>query len=57
MGEAAFEGAPDAVERLIDLCRQGPPGARVDQLDQRAARSEDLALRRRGEQFSVLATA
>ena len=30
--------------------------ARVDGIDQRAARSEDLALRRRGELFSVLAT-
>ena len=33
--EAAFEGAPDAVERLIDLCRQGPPGAQVEKVDVR----------------------
>jgi acylphosphatase len=31
--EAAFEGSPDAVERLIALCRQGPPGARVEKVE------------------------
>lgn len=28
--EAVFEGDPEEVERLIDFCRQGPRGARVD---------------------------
>ena len=28
--EAVFEGEPDEVERLIDFCRRGPRGARVD---------------------------
>ena len=28
--EAVFEGEPDAVERLIDFCRQGPRGAEVE---------------------------
>jgi len=27
--EAWFEGDPMAVERLVEWCRQGPPGARV----------------------------
>ena len=27
--EALFEGDGDAVDRLIALCRQGPPGANV----------------------------
>ena len=31
--EAVFEGEPDAVERLVDLCREGPRGARVDSVD------------------------
>ena len=31
--EAVFEGDPDAVERLVDFCRQGPRGARVDSVD------------------------
>jgi acylphosphatase len=28
--EAEFEGAPDAVDRLVAWCRTGPPRARVD---------------------------
>ena len=31
--EAAFEGEPAAVERLVELCRRGPRGARVDRVD------------------------
>lgn len=31
--EAAFEGEPDEVERLVELCRAGPRGARVDSVD------------------------
>jgi acylphosphatase len=28
--EAAFEGAPDAVEQLVDFCRSGPTRASVE---------------------------
>ena len=31
--EAVAEGARSAVESLIDWCRQGPPGARVDRVE------------------------
>ena len=31
--EAVFEGEPDSVERLVDFCRSGPRGARVDHVD------------------------
>ena len=31
--EAVFEGDPNAVERLVEICRRGPSGARVDQVD------------------------
>ena len=31
--EAVLEGAEDAVDRMIDWCRQGPPLARVDRVD------------------------
>ncbi len=55
--EALFAGPEAAVRTIIELCRQGPPGARVDDIVQRDAGSEDLALRRDGELFSVLATA
>jgi acylphosphatase len=31
--EAVFEGPEDAVTRLVELCRVGPSGARVDRVD------------------------
>jgi len=31
--EAVFEGERDAVERLVDFCREGPRGARIDWVD------------------------
>jgi acylphosphatase len=40
--EAVFEGGPDAVERLIEFCREGPRGARVDWVDVSAEEPEGL---------------
>jgi acylphosphatase len=31
--EAVFEGEPEAVERLVELCRSGPGHAEVSRLD------------------------
>lgn len=31
--EAVFEGDPEAVERLVELCREGPGRAQVSSLD------------------------
>ena len=31
--EAAFEGEPEAVERVVDFCREGPRGAEVERVD------------------------
>ena len=31
--EAVLQGPPDAVERLVDFCRTGPPAARVERID------------------------
>lgn len=31
--EAVFEGDAGAVTRLVDLCRSGPPGARVEEVE------------------------
>jgi acylphosphatase len=31
--EAVFEGEPEAVERLVELCHEGPRGARVESVD------------------------
>ncbi len=55
--EALFAGPEEIVLTMVEACRQGPPGARVDAVDQRDGTAEELALRRRGELFSVLATA
>jgi acylphosphatase len=30
--EAVFEGEPEAVERMVELCRTGPRGAEVERL-------------------------
>ena len=54
--EALFAGPTDAVGAMIEACREGPWGARVDALDQREGGPDDLVLRRRGERFSVLPT-
>lgn len=31
--EAVFEGEKDNVEKLIEFCREGPPGARVTKVE------------------------
>ena len=31
--EGAFEGEDERVDSMIDWCRSGPPGARVDEVD------------------------
>lgn len=40
--EAVFEGEPPAVERLVDFCREGPRGARVEWVDVAAEEPESL---------------
>jgi acylphosphatase len=54
--EALFVGPSAAVAAMITACNQGPRGSRVDGIDQRDGTAEELALRRRGELFSVLPT-
>ncbi len=49
--EAVFEGDEAAVERLLGLSREGPPGARVDQvevLDEPEQGSEGFRVRSTG---------
>ena len=55
--EALFSGPEDEVAAMIAECRHGPPGARVDAIDQREATSDEIALRRGDEIFSVLRSA
>ncbi len=54
--EALFVGMKNDVAAMIDDCRSGPPGARVDFIDHREAAPDEVALRRRDELFSVLGT-
>jgi acylphosphatase len=41
--EAHVEGETDGVEELIDLMREGPPGARVDDVQVETADPEGLS--------------
>lgn len=54
--EAVFAGDAQIVREMIDLCRQGPPGSRVDAIEEREATAEEFALRG-GYRFAVLGTA
>jgi acylphosphatase len=54
--EAVFAGAPEKLDAIVDACRRGPFSARGEQIDQRDGTDSDLAPRRPGELFSVLAT-
>lgn len=40
---AVLEGERDAVERVVEFCREGPRGARVDWIDVVAEEPEGLA--------------
>jgi acylphosphatase len=53
--EAMFSGPGDAVAAVIEVCRMGPPAARVDALDRRDGASEELALGQPGS-FVQLST-
>lgn len=55
--EAVFAADAGMVEAMIEACRVGPLGARVDALYQRDGTEDELKLRRPGELFSMLATA
>jgi acylphosphatase len=41
--EAVFEGEPDAVERLVEFCRQGPRGAQVERIEVHEEEPEGLS--------------
>ena len=55
--EAMFAGPVNDVTAMLEACRLGPPGARVEAIDRQEATQDDQALRRAGELFSVLMTA
>ena len=41
--EALFAGPSDVVASMLDACRLGPPGARVEAIDEQEATQDDLA--------------
>jgi acylphosphatase len=53
--EALFAGEARIVREMIDLCRQGPPGSRVDAIEEREGTAEEFDLRG-GYRFAVLET-
>jgi acylphosphatase len=53
--EAVFAGSPAAVAQVAAVCRRGPPGARVDSVEEREATQDELALSG-GARFAVLPT-
>jgi acylphosphatase len=53
--EAVFAGPPAAVAAMVEDCRRGPPGGRVDAIDEREGTADVLAQRGRA-QFAVLST-
>jgi acylphosphatase len=55
--EAVLSGPAEMVDPMIESCRKGPWGSRVTGFDVRAGTADALALRRAGEDFSVLPTA
>ena len=54
--EAAFAGPGDAVATMIAACRRGPPGSRVDAVEESEAVPDVLAMRYAGETLSMLPT-
>ena len=41
--EAALEGGPEAVERIVEFCRLGPRGAAIERVDVFEEEPEDLS--------------
>jgi acylphosphatase len=54
--EAVFSGPAEQVAAMLEVCRRGPWGARVEAVCELAADPAVMRLRRAGERFSVLAT-
>jgi acylphosphatase len=55
--ETLIAGEAPVLDEMIEACRRGPAGARVDRMDIEEAEVSDLAARAPGERFSVLQTA
>jgi acylphosphatase len=54
--EVLLVGPDNLVAAVVDACRRGPSTARVDEFNHCVVTSDEVALRRAGEKFSVLQT-
>jgi acylphosphatase len=54
--ETVIAGDESVLDDMIEVCRRGPAGARVERMDIEEAEVSDLARRAPGERFSVLQT-
>jgi acylphosphatase len=54
--EAVFAGPLEAVEAMLKVCYQGPPGSHVESLDARDVSEVVLAERPSGSGFAIVAT-
>jgi len=54
--EAVFAGASAGVDAVLDACRQGPPGARIDGVDLREEEAAGLIPSSRPAGFFVMPT-
>jgi len=54
--DAVFAGAAAKVEEMLDLCRQGPPGAAVEELEVREEEAAGLIPSSRPSGFYVMPT-
>ena len=54
--EALFAGSEHAVRAMVERCREGPMGARIDDIVQREGTPQELAQRGQGLAFAVLPT-
>jgi len=54
--EAVFEGTAEAVTGMIEACRRGPRGARVDALLEREATVDEIAERGQSRALAVRPT-
>ena len=54
--EALFAGPAVDVAEMVAMCRKGSPASRVDSMTEAPASTDQLKLRRAGEEFSVLPT-
>jgi acylphosphatase len=54
--EAVFSGAAPVVEEMLELCRKGPPGARIEEFEVREEDAAGLIPSSRPAGFYVLPT-